>query len=78
MNDKDYVKQMVALHKELERVSKANPYYEDAYNDVIDQLNRLTPPWKQRRRRRSWFMFAILIFVCLVLAWIVYNSLFYL
>ena len=75
MTDKEYLKKMIALTEELNRVASAEPYDPDAYNRVIDQLNNVKPPWESRRRRRPWFAFASCIILLIILVWIVYTVL---
>lgn len=76
MTNTEFIKRMIALTEELERAAAARPYDPDAYNNVIDRLNSITPPWRQRRRRRPWVSLIILIFLLLVLIYIVCEILY--
>ena len=45
MNKRTYVKRMRSLGEELERVVAGDPYDPDAYNRVVDEINRTNHLW---------------------------------
>lgn len=72
MKDSEYLKQMVALGEELERVASSEPYDPDAYNKVIEAINRTNRVWYHGRRQRSWISHFVVISVILFIAYLVY------
>ena len=78
MTDRQYHRALIHLAGKLARAACAKPYDPDAYNAVIDELNALSDVRLTARRRTPWFMFCILIIASLVLAYIIYDVLFYL
>jgi len=78
MTDIQFHNRLFNLTAELARASSARPYDPDAYNAVIDELNELSQMPICPRRRRDWIMICMLIFFSLVLAWIIYDALFFL
>ena len=78
MTDQQYHKRLRKLTEELALASNARPYDPDAYNAIIDELNELSKIPIRYGRRRDWMMLVILICVCLIFCWIVYDILFYL
>ena len=67
MTDDKYFKKLRSLSDELEQAATARPYDPDAYNDVVDQVNRLFTARGKLRRRRPWLMFAILFILAMFL-----------
>lgn len=76
MNDTEYLKIMDSLSEDLDRVSSAEPYDPDAYNKVIDSINRADRIWWRSRQRRHWGMICFCLFLICCLAWIVLSILF--
>jgi len=54
MNYRTYVKVMIALGEDLERVSSAEPYDEEAFGDVMLSIYRTNQLWMKSRRRHDW------------------------
>ena len=67
MNKRTYLKRMSALTKQLKHTQMAEPYDPDAYNNVIDEMNRLNALWHRHftRKRRVvavvWILLALLL-----------------
>jgi len=76
MNNTKDLKYLRSLLDELERTGNSRPYDPDAYNDVVDRLNRLFTSQGQCRRRRPWAAVIVFIFLFLVLLYIVFEILF--
>jgi hypothetical protein len=76
MNDTEYLKQMIALTKELERVASFEPFDPVIVHSYSEAMGKIHRAWLQSRRRRSWFAIASICFLLLMLAWIVYSILF--
>lgn len=72
MNDAEYIKRMTALTDELNNAASAEPYDPVAYNRVIDEFNKIQPPWESRPCRPSWIMIAIISFLLFILGFIVW------
>jgi len=78
MTEQQYHKRLRKLTEELALASNARPYDPDAYNAIIDELNKLCQMTIHPGRRRDWIMLVMLICACLILCWIVYDIIFYL
>lgn len=76
MTNTKYLKKMITLSEELERAATAEPYDPDAYNLVITKIQRIIPPWQQRRRRRPWPAIFFCLFLLFCLAWLIWSILF--
>ena len=76
MNDRTYMKVMVALGEDLEHVASADEFDQDAYDEVIQAINRTNLIWMGSRRRRNWFSILIIGFLLFCLAWIVWSAFF--
>jgi len=70
MTDTEYLKIMYSLGDELERSASAEPYDPDAYNNVIDAINRTNRIWWRDRRLHHWFTTAAIIVFIALAAWI--------
>lgn len=65
MTDREYLKRLKELSVELERTGNARPYDPNAYNNVIDQLNRLFSS-KSQLSARPMSIFGIMIWILLI------------
>ncbi len=77
MNEKQYHNRLFDLTAKLARAASARPYDPDAYNSIIDDLNKLSTMPIRLRRQFSLFTTALFIFVCIIVAWIIYELRFY-
>ncbi len=76
MTDRQYLKQMFELTKELERSASFEPFDPVIVHSYSEAIGKIHRAWLQSRRRRSWFVtFSICLLICLF-AWIVYSILF--
>lgn len=71
MTEKQYFNRLHGLCAKLKRADNARPYYPDAYNSIIDELNALNDNESKRRRRRPWMMLTILFVLSVILGMIV-------
>jgi len=69
MNDRTYIKVMIALGEDLERICSTEEYDQDAYNKVIESINRTNRIWWRSRRRYHWWTKASIVLLLCVLAW---------
>ena len=75
MNDHEYHEQLLKLSAELFCAGSARHYDPNAYNAVIDKLNKLSLTPIQDRRRRPWGMIALIVLLALVAGFIVISIL---
>lgn len=76
MTDRKYLRIMVALGEELERVCSFYPGDSAAQKDIIDEIKRTNRIWTRSRHRFSCWTRWILFILSLLLAGIVYQILF--
>lgn len=76
MTDRKYLKTMVELGEELDRIASAVPYDSEAHKKVIDSINRTNRIWYNSRRRYCWISDALIVLLFCLLAWIVWSILY--
>lgn len=72
MTERKYLELMIALKHELERVRNTRPYDHDAYNEVIESMNRLSRIHYLSHLRRPWVMNLVYIAAILLVLYLVY------
>ena len=76
MTDKEYLKKMVVYFNELERIAEARPYDSDAFNKVIDAMNKTKTEHFVSWRRRWLFLILSVVFLLLLLFLLAFRILF--
>jgi len=75
MTEKQYFNRLLDLTAKLARAASARPYDPDAYNSVIDELNKLSTMPIRLRRRRDWMMITIIVVLAIFLGLLVVKIL---
>ncbi len=67
MTDRQYIKQMIVLTEQLERVASAEPFDSAAWESAVDEFHLFNCHWIKTRRRRPWgfIFFIIFLLYCL-------------
>lgn len=73
MTNREYLRKMNALSRELERLGNARPYDPVRYNNVVDTLNMLNSRHRACRRFRRWHFIIKLISLAFLLAFVVLS-----
>jgi len=76
MNKKTYIKNMVRLGEEFERIACSEQYDKDDWQSATDDFVRVNRLWNHSRRRRDWYSIFIIGFLLFCLAWVVWDLFF--
>lgn len=63
MTDKEYLKRMIAITDELERIANHEPLLQDSWDMYMNEMHMVTSDWHASRRRQPTFF---LFFCCLL------------
>ncbi len=72
MNERTYLKRISALTRELERTQNAEPYDPDAYNKVLDDIDKTRAQYDRSLILKHWITLAVWILAFLLLAWLIF------
>lgn len=75
MTDRQYIKKMIVLTNDLERIAAANPFDKAAWVSALDEFHYCNCLWSKTRRRHSWSTIILTIFLACSLAWLIYEYL---
>ncbi len=75
MTDTEYLKQMIAINDELERIASNVPVDVEQWHNALDEMHRVNNVWYHSRRRQAWLTRASIVLLALVLAWSFYKIL---
>lgn len=72
MKERTYLKLMLALTKQLELTKKAEPYDPDAYDNVLDFMDKTKARYHRSLLIKHWLILAIWTLIVLLLVWLVF------
>lgn len=73
MTDREYLKKMVTLTEDLERIASAEPFDKKEWECAIDEYHRVNLVWCHNRRKFSCWTRWIIWFLLGVLCWVVWR-----
>lgn len=75
MTNHEYLKKMIAITEELDRIANHDPFSLMSWNMYMDEMHQVTCQWHHNRHRRPWFAIFIVCFLLFCLALVVWSIL---
>lgn len=71
MTNHEYLKKMIAITEELDRIANHDPFSLMSWNMYMDEMHQVTCDWCTSRRRRPWFFGYHFLILLAILIWVV-------
>jgi len=73
MTDNEYLKRMIAITNELERIASHEPLVQDSWDMYMDEMHAVTCDWHASRRHWPRLFKYVCWFLLGLLAWVILH-----